>query len=129
MIKETAFLFVTGLMVIYGLVFTFKHSGWPSIAERQNKIIRAIKTGFSGTIFLVGFMLIYFYWTSPKTIFDQWTLANTLGSFICVVIPLLATLIAGSFVQFSAWEKTQFIMANRLRKIINNSTREHKKEE
>jgi len=127
MIKQIAFFFVTSLMILYGLVFTLKHFGWPSITERKNKIIRALRTGFSSTALVVSLMLMYFYWSSPDAFWSQWTLAKAIGAFFFFVIPILGVLTIASFIQFSVWEKTQFIMTSRLRKIIDDSTKDDKK--
>lgn len=126
MTKQIAFFLVTGSIVLYGLVFTLKHFGWPSITERKNKIIRAVRTGFSSTALAVGLMLMYFYWSSPEAFWSQWTLATAIGTFFFVVIPILGVLTIASFIQFSVWEKTQSIMTSRLRKIIDDSTKNNK---
>ena len=127
MIKQIAFFFLTSLMIIYGLIFTLKHFGWPSITERKNKTIRALRAGFSSAGLVVGLMLMYFYWTSPEAFWSQWTLATAIGTFFFFVIPIFGVMTVASFIQFSVWEKTQSIMTVRIRKIIDDSTKGDKK--
>jgi hypothetical protein len=114
-------------MIIYGLVFTLKHFGWPSDTERKNKIIRAVRTGFSSTALGVGLMLMYFYWTSPETFWSQLTLATSIGAFFFLVIPIFGVMTVASYIQFSVWEKTQSTMTSRLKKIIDDSNKDDKK--
>ena len=127
MIKQTIFLFVITIMIIYGLVFTLKYFGWPSIAERENRFIRSLKTGLSSTILVIGLMLIYSYSSSAETFWSQWTIRTFIGAVLFFVIPIFGILTAGSFVQFSVLEKTQSIMSERLRKIVSDSTKDDKK--
>ena len=127
MIKQTIFLIVTSLAVIYGLVFTLKYFGWPSISDRKNKIMRAIRTGFSSTVLIIGLMLMYFYWSQPEAFWSQWTVATIIGAFLFFVIPIYCAMTIGSYVQFSIWEKTQPIMTDRLRKIVEDTTKDDNK--
>ncbi len=128
MIKQTAFFFVTSLMIVYGLVFTLKYFGWPSINERKNKVTRAIRAGFSSTVLLVGLMLMYFYWTSPQVFWSQWTLATAISGLFFFAIPIFVVMTVASFIQFFAWEKTQSMMTGRLKKIISDSAKDDKKD-
>jgi hypothetical protein len=111
-------------MIIYGLVFTLRYFGWPSVAERKNKIMRAIRTGFSSTALMIGLILMYFYWSSPATFWSQWTLSTFIGAVFFFVAPIFVLMTVTSFIQFSVLEKTQLMMTDRLRKIIGNSTRD-----
>jgi hypothetical protein len=128
MIKQAIFFLVAGAMTIYGLVFTFKYSGWPSATERQNKVLRAIKAGFSSTVMAVGLLLLYFDWTSPETFLTQWTFSSIVGAII-IVIPLFLIMTVGSFVPFSSWEWTEIGVANWLRKIIDRKRKNDKSHE
>jgi len=114
-------------MVIYGLVFTIKHFGWPSVRERKNKVLRAIRTGLSSTILVVGVMLLYFYWNSAEVFWSQWTLATTVSAFFFFVLPILGVMIVAAYIQFSVWEKTQSIMTDRLRRIVSDSSQDDKR--
>jgi uncharacterized membrane protein len=126
MIQQAIIFLVAGAMTIYGVVFTFKYSGWPSAMERQNKALRAVKTGFSSTVMVVGLLLLYFDRTAPETFLTQWTFSSIAGA-ILLVIPLFLIMTAGSFVQFSSWKETR--MTNQLRKMMRHSTKNNKSHE
>lgn len=127
MIRQIVFLFVTSLMIIYGVVSTLRYFGWPSASDRKNKMMRAIKTGTSSTVLMIGLMLVYFYWASPETFWNQWTFATFLAAVLFFVIPVFGLMTVTSYVQFSVLEKTQSIMTNRLRKIVGDSSKEEKR--
>ena len=127
MIKQIIFLLVTSLVILYGLIFTFKYFGWPSMADRQNKMMRAIRTGFSSTLLVIGLMLMYFYWTAADAFWNQWTMTTIIGAFFFFVIPVFCVMTISSFVQFSVWEKTQSMMTGRLRKLVNDSAKDDHK--
>lgn len=127
MIRQTLFLLVMMLMMIYGLVFTLRYFGWPTIAERKNRIGRAIKTGFSSTVLAVGLILVYFYWSSPETFWNQWTPATFIGAVLFFVIPIFGLMTVTSFIQFAMLDKTRSLMTNRLRKITAKSANDNEK--
>jgi hypothetical protein len=94
-----------------------KYFGWPSMAERKNKTVRSLRTGLSSSALVLGLFLFYFYWTSPGSFFNQWTINTTIGGFIFCAVPLFLVLTVFSFVQFSALEKMQSGMTTKLGKI------------
>src|SRR5687768_14212200 len=102
MIRQVAFLIMTSSMIIYGLLYTIKCFGWPSAIERKNKVLRAVRTGFSSTLLSVGLLLMHFYWISPETLWRQWTVSTIIGLMFFVVIPLFFIMIIASFIQFSS---------------------------
>jgi hypothetical protein len=127
MIRPMTFLVLTSLAAICGLVFTLKYFGWPSVAERKNKVVRAIKAGFSTTVFTISLIFMYFYWTTPGEFFNQWTLVTVLGALFFLVIPIFFLITIGAFIQFSVWEKTNSIMMDKLKKIVDDSRKESNK--
>jgi hypothetical protein len=90
-------------------------------------MVRAIKTGTSSTVLMIGLMLVYFYWASPETFWNQWTFATFLAAVLFFVIPVFGLMTVTSYVQFSVLEKTQSVMTNRLRKIVGDSSKEEKR--
>src|SRR5688572_400635 len=126
MIRQVAFLIITSSMIIYGLLYTIKWVGWPSAIERKNKVLRAVRTGFSSTLLSISLLLMYLYWTSPETFWRQWTVSTIIGSMFFVVIPLFFIMIIASFIRFSSWERMESMMTNRLRKIVESKTKNDK---
>ncbi len=109
---------VTGIPVLIGLAIIAKEAGWPSERERNNRAIRSFRSALGGTPFLIGLGILIAYKSQPSSLVTDLSFVTVLRFVIFIVVPTFCTLLIGSFVQYWSWDKTEPLMKNRLRKIV-----------
>jgi hypothetical protein len=92
---------IVGLMILFGILISFKQFGWPSDAERKNKIKRSLKSGFGVLMLGIGLILLVLYWTSPETFWTEFSFASVIGLIFFIVVPLFVLLVM--HLTFTIW--------------------------
>ncbi len=108
---------VTGIPILVGLAFMFKEAGWPSERERKNRALRSFRSALGATLFALGFIIAMAYGKTPGMLLRDISVGSALR-FLYLAAVLFCMFLVGSFVQYSAWDKTEAAMRGRLRKIV-----------
>jgi hypothetical protein len=120
--RQFMFFSIVGLMILFGILITLRQFGWPSDAERKNKIKRSLKSGFGGMMLGIGLILLVFYWTSPETFWVELSFTSVISLVFFFVIPVFVLLVIASYLQYSALERLESRWKSRLKQIIGSKT-------
>ncbi len=114
---------ITGIPILIGLAIIFKEAGWPSERERTNRALRSFWTALGATPFITGLAVLVTYESQPGSFIRDLSILAVLKFIIFIVVPTFCIVLAGSFVQYWSWGKTELIMRGRLRKIAEADKR------